>query len=77
MFAQQINNGEPIARLKPCELFDGNTCKAGEMPGLAEHRQLSVNLPKMHVNRFKKENGSVHRWQSPACTRRNRIEVAA
>jgi hypothetical protein len=69
MFAQQINDGERIGRLKSRELTDGYSCKAVEMPGLAEHRQLSINLPHIHVNCFNKQNGSVQRWKSPPGSR--------
>ncbi len=77
MLPQQINDGECIARMKSCELADGDACKAGEMPCLAEHRQLSVNLSQIHVGRFEKEDCSVQRWKSPAGGGCNRVEVAA
>jgi hypothetical protein len=77
MFAQQINDGERTGRLKFRELTDGNSCKAVEMPGLAEHRQSSIDLTHMHVNCFNEQNGSVQRWKSPPSSGRNHIEIAA
>ncbi len=71
MLVQQINDSERVARLKSRELAESNTRETSEMPGLAEHRQLSINLPQIHVDRFKKEDGSVQRWKHPTSSRRN------
>ena len=54
----------PLLGLEPGELADSDTRQTIEMPALAQHGELAIDLADLHLHRFEQQDRANERWQA-------------